>query len=190
MKPIRSSYDSHSVNGRPSVQGIRAAKPTEVKPVIRYTFYAFIVSLAFETVNMGLPVEPTSVFGGLLAVAALTQPGLFSRRPPAAFLFFVLYLCQCVIMILLIEDPRTAETTRYMFVFSQLLVLCWLSYSLMRHVSVARTALLMLAASCLILAFMQVTGIATRAPEYMTKSGRMTVFGFHPNNIARIFDLG
>ncbi len=197
MRPTTSYYSARRSNLRPfggkpvGVETVsQPAKRDQVKPVIRFAFYAFVVSLAFETVNIGIPVELTSIFGGTLFLAALAQPGLFFRRPPSAFLFFILYLCQCAIMILLLDDPHRVETTRYLLVFLQLLVMCWISYALMRDARIARTALLMLAASCLILAFMQVTGIATRAPEYMTKSGRMTVFGFHPNNIARIFDLG
>lgn len=197
MRQTTSHYNAARSTTRPfggRPVGVEAVsqhvKREQVKPVIRFAFYAFVVSLAVETIDIGIPVELTSIFGGLLFLAAFAQPGLFFRQPPAAFLFFILYLCQCAIMILLLDDPHGAETTRYLLVFSQLLVMCWISYALMRHARVARTALLMLAASCLILAFMQVTGIATRAPEYLTKSGRMTVFGFHPNNIARIFDLG
>ena len=181
---------SATVGGRATAHPSEQAEAGGVKRIVRWTFYAFVFSLSFETVNLGIPVEPTSIIGGLLVMITLAQPRVFFQRPPVAFLFFILYLCVCATMILLLGDPHKDEVIRYLFVFSQLIVLCWISYSLMRHSELAKTALITLAASCVILAILQLTGIATRTPEFVTKLQRATAFGFHPNNVARIYALG
>ena len=157
--------------------------------VLRCLFYAFVFSLPFETVGKGL-LEPPTIIGGLLLAATLLQPGLFLRWPPAGIWCFVVYLYLFVALGVLEPSQYRQEFWRSAFLLAQLLALCWIAYCLMLDRGVAERALLALAAACALLALLQVTGVASRATDVGARVERVTAFGFHPNNLARILTLG
>jgi len=157
--------------------------------VVRWLFYAFVFSLPFETVGKGA-LEPPTIIGGLLLASTLLQPGLFLRWPPAGLWCFVVYLYLFVTLGVLEPSQYRAEFARSVLLLTQLLVLCWIAYCLMLDRRVAERALLALAAACALLALLQVTGVASRATDVGARVERVTAFGFHPNNLARILTLG
>ncbi len=166
-----------------------ARDASEPLAVVRWLFYAFVFSLPFETVGEGL-LEPPTIIGALLLASTLLQPELFLRWPPAGIWCFVAYLYLCVTLGMLEPSQYRGEVVRNLFLLAQLLSLCWIAYCLMRNPHVAERALLSLAAACALLALLQVTGIASRANDVGARVERVTAFGFHPNNLARILTLG
>jgi O-antigen ligase len=162
---------------------------SEPARVVRWLFYAFVFSLPFETVGRGA-LEPPTVIGGLLLASTLLQPGLFLRWPPAGLWCFAAYLYLFVTLGLLEPPQYRAELGRSALLLAQLLALCWIAYCLMLDRRVAERALLALAAACALLALLQVTGVASRATDVGARVERVTAFGFHPNNLARILTLG
>lgn len=160
-----------------------------VAPVIRWLFYAFMFSLPFETVNFG-PVEPPTILGGLLLLSTVFQPGLFLRWPSKGFWCFIIYLYVSIILGALEFPQHPAETPYKLFLLIQLVILCWLSYNLMRDEHIAKMALAMLVVACTLLALLQLTGVASRAVDIGARVERVTAFGFNPNNLARILTLG
>ena len=184
----------------PSVGGRREGRLTAAYPAkkadsyvaasfIRWVFYAFVFSLPFETVNWGI-IEPPTILGGLLLLSTLFQPGLFLRWPSKGFWCFVVYLYLFAILGALEFTRYRAELAHHLFLLAQLMILCWIALNLMRDGRVAQTALLMLAVACALLAILQVTGVASRATDVGARVVRVTAFGFHPNNLARILALG
>ncbi len=169
---------------RPAV----AAQPA-VLPAIRWVFYAFVFSLPFETVNSGY-LEPPTILGALLLMTTLLQPGLFLRWPPRAFWCFFVYLYFSVAIAPLEPAVYRGEVIGKVFLLTQLTVLSWIAFSLMRDEGVARTALLALVVACGLLSVLQVTGVAAQATDVGAQAERVTAFGFHPNNLARILTLG
>ncbi|HEV3469110.1 MAG TPA: O-antigen ligase family protein [Pyrinomonadaceae bacterium] len=161
----------------------------ETPGVIRWLFYAFVFSLPFETVAEGV-LEPPTVVGALLLASTLLQPGLFLRWPPAGFWCLVVYLYLFATLGVLEPAEHRAAVWRSVFLLAQLVTLCWIAYCLMRDPRVAEWALLALAAACTVLALLQVTGVATSAADVGARVERVTAFGFHPNNLARILTLG
>ncbi|HKO62496.1 MAG TPA: O-antigen ligase family protein [Pyrinomonadaceae bacterium] len=158
--------------------------------VIRWLFYAFVLSLPFETVGEGW-FEPTTGLGGLLLLSALVQPGLFLRWPPKGFWCFVVYLYVFAGLSLLEPSGYRQATLLNVFLLAQLTVLGWIGFCLMRDRQTAERALLTFAAGCVFLSLLQVTGFASRAVEAdVATVVRVTAFGFHPNNLARILMLG
>ncbi|MGI9108042.1 MAG: O-antigen ligase family protein [Pyrinomonadaceae bacterium] len=157
--------------------------------VVRWLFYAFVFSLPFETVGEGF-FEPPTIIGALLLASTLLQPGLFLRWPPAGFWCFVIYLYLFATLGVLEPSRYRAELWRHVLLLAQLLTLGWLAYCLMLDRRVAERALLGLAAACVMLALLQVTGVASRATDVGARVERVTAFGFHPNNLARILTLG
>lgn len=174
--------------GAPVVRVV-VRESSEPLAVLRWLFYAFVFSLPFETVGKGA-LEPPTVIGGLLLAATLLQPGLFLRWPPAGLWCFAVYLYLFVSLGVLEPSQYRAEFWRTAFLLAQLLALCWMAYCLMLDRKVAERALLALAAACALLALLQVTGVASRATDVGARVERVTAFGFHPNNLARILTLG
>ena len=162
-------------------------KPTRV---IRWLFYAFVFSLPFETVGSGW-LEPTTILGALLLFSTLLQPGLFLRWPPKGFWCFLVYVYLYATMTIL--EPASYRTLSLLslFLLVQLTVLSWIALNLLRHRETATQALLTFGIGCVALSLLQVTGIASEAVEADTATIiRVTAFGFHPNNLARILMLG
>ncbi|HJU53673.1 MAG TPA: O-antigen ligase family protein [Pyrinomonadaceae bacterium] len=166
------------------------AAPSTVLPIIRWMFYAFVFSLPFETVNNPGFLEPPTILGGLLVITALLQPGLFLRWPPRAFWCFFVYLYLTIAIAPLEPAVYRAEVISKLFLHSQLTLLSWMAFCLMRDERVARTALVMLVVACGTLSLLQVAGVSGQPTDIGAQAERVTAFGFHPNNLARILVLG
>ena len=172
-------------------RGLVAGARAESEPlaVVRWLFYAFVFSLPFETVVEGV-LEPPTIIGAALLASTLLQPGLFLRWPPAGFWCLIVYLYVFATLGLLEPSEHRAALWRSVFLLAQLVTLCWIAYCLMRDPRVAEWALLSLAAACAVLALLQVTGVASSVSDAGARVERVTAFGFHPNNLARILTLG
>ena len=157
--------------------------------VIRWLFYAFVLFLPFETVGEGW-LEPTTIIAGLLLLSTLLQPGLFLRWPPKGFWCFLIYLYLFATLSVLEPSQYRSLTLLNVSLLAQLTVLGWIGFCVMRDQKTAERALLTFGAGCVLLSILQVTGIASRAVEADAAIVRVTVFGFHPNNLARILMLG
>ncbi|MFN2516044.1 MAG: O-antigen ligase family protein [Pyrinomonadaceae bacterium] len=157
--------------------------------LIRLLFYGFVFLLPFETAGEGW-LEPTTIMGALLSLSTLLQPGLFLRWPPRGFWCFLVYLYLFVTISAMEPAEYRQLTILNVFLLLQLTVLCWIGYNVMRDRKVAEKAFLTFAGGCIVLAALQVTGIASRPVDADAAIVRMTALGFHPNNLARILMLG
>lgn len=159
--------------------------------VIRWLFYAFIFSLTFETAGQDLGlIEPPTLFGALLLLSTLLQPGLFVRWPPKGFWCFLIYLYLYVLMGLLEPSSYRAMFVQSTIVLFQLTLLAWIAFNVMRHKATAERALLTLAAACSVLALLQLLGVVESAVDAKGSVQRAAALGFHPNHLARILVVG
>ena len=156
---------------------------------IRLLFYAFIFSLPFETALEGW-LEPTTILGALLLLSTLLQPGLFLRWPPKGFWCFLVYLYIFVTLSVLEPSQYRSLTILNVFLLAQLTVLGWIAFSILSDRKTAERALLTFGIGCVVLALLQISGVASRAVEAESAIVRVTALGFHPNNLARILMLG
>jgi O-antigen ligase len=157
--------------------------------LIRYTYYAFIFSIPFETVHLGfIPGQSTlsRLIGLLFLAVASLQPRLCFKWPPDAFWCFAVYLFIYVILGYL-QDPvfRSAMITR-LFMLGQMLILFWASYNLMRYDRVVKGTCLTLAGACLLLSVLQALGISSQE----IGQGRLTAFGENANTVGALLSLG
>lgn len=169
----------------------KRAVAADVPVVVRWAFYAFIATIPFEMIDPGLPAEPTVISLGILLVSLIFHPGLVFQRPPLAFGLFVVYLM--IFAAPTVAGPQNVyamEAWWQLAVVTQLVLMCWVVYNLMRHEKIAKRALLLLGAACMLLAVLQLTGLSQTVNGIGGSSDRVTAFGFHPNNIARILSLG
>ncbi len=159
--------------------------------VIRWLFYLFIFSLAFETVgeSIGL-IEPPTIVLGFLLVTILLQPGLFLRWPPKAFWCFIVYIYVFVAMGLSEPAAYRSLFVHDATVLTQLTVLGWLAFNIMRDRETALRGLLALALACSLLGVLQLSGLAHSTIEAKGSVVRAAAFGLHPNHLARIIVLG
>lgn len=161
-----------------------------VRPFVCLAFYGFVFSLPFETVDLGVPIELTTIAGCLLFLAALLQPRVCFRMPSAVFASFALYLQVWLMLGLLQESTYRGELLGRFAVFLQLVLMGWIAYNLLRYDRVARGALVALGGACVLLGLLQLTGISARPSDVGSNVERVTALGFHPNNIGRILALG
>ena len=174
----------------PAVRGRAARDAFHVVPIVRWAFYLFIATIPFETVNLGVPVEPTAISLGLFFLSLVFQVPLIFRRPPLAYGLFFLYLVIFAAPLVLTDSPYTEEAAWQLFVVIQLMLMSWVAYTAMLSDRVARNAALTLAAACTLLAILQLSGITATASDDSAKIERVSALWFHPNNVARILALG
>ena len=182
MSPKRDG-DLRTLAEAPTIPDARVA------PIVRLAFYGYVATIPFETVNLGIPVELTAISLSLLLLTLVFQISLCLRKPPVAFICFFIYLAIFAMPVLTEESSFTNEASWQLVVLTQLVVMCWVSFNLMKSEQVARTAITVFAVSCVLLALLQVAGVSETTTNYEESIQRTTSFGFHPNNLARMFAL-
>jgi O-antigen ligase len=173
----------------PKLAEVAAIPDARVAPIVRLAFYGYVATIPFETVNLGIPVEITAISLGLLLLTLVFQITLCLRKPPVAFICFFVYLAIFALPVVTDESAFSDEAFWQLIVLTQLVVMCWVSFNLMKSEQVARTAITVFATFCVLLAFLQVTGVSETTTNYEESIQRTTSFGFHPNNLARMFAL-
>src|SRR5258708_18749911 len=161
-----------------------------ISPILRWAFYAFVFSILFEEFPIGIPVELTQITGAFLVLAALLQPYICFRRPPAAFWCFVAYLYVGVLSLAFHNALSDGDARWKVAVLAQLILMFWIVYNLMRYQRVARGALLALIASCVLLSVLQTIGLAIPTISVRTLGDRFASYGLDPNQLACILSLG
>jgi hypothetical protein len=137
---IHRKRSAHVTNGEP-------------KPIIRYFYYAFIFSIPFESVDVGMRVVGTipKLIGVLLIMVTTLQPRLCWRMPPKVFWLFAAYLYLYSVwggfFVLSGSELSKDIILRFLTLF-QLLVLFWVSYNILQYRRVVKGSLLTLIASC------------------------------------------
>lgn len=194
--PINSSSypflapSSGSLRGRQSwtLQAIHEHRA--VKPHVRWAFYLFVASLPFEPINLVGSLDVAMITGAVLVLSTILQLPLFYRLPSGAFWCFGAFLYICVVMSVLEDDKYWAELSWEFVSLFQAVIIGWISYNLMRYDRIARAALLAFASSCVVLAALQVLGIAATTSHIGAKFERITTLGANPNSVARTFAIG
>jgi O-antigen ligase len=176
-----------SVAGLRPFAGFRAPKR-----IIRYAYYAFVVSLPFEMADVevaGGLLTLSKFLGYLFVILTLLQPSLCFKKPPKAVWYFVAYLVICIAVFFLLQaQPGDEVLKSFLSTFFsrvQKLVLFWISYNLMREENVVKGTLLSLSISVVALTLLQLAGLAGEAVK-----DRSTVFDANPNGVAVVLSIG
>lgn len=169
-----------------SLRIIGAKDPTWV---IRYVYYAFIFSIPFEMVNAGSEESNFSlakIAGFIFIMSTPLQPRLCFKFPPGVFWCFALHLYIYAILGYLQNSEFTSLIISQLCTLIQMLLLFWISYNLMRYEQVSKGTLVALAASCILLSFLQVLGFTGE----IEANNRASVFGENPNVLGTVLSLG
>jgi len=183
--PLTGAVAAHAGRGTE-----RLVPRDSISPIISWAFYAFVFSILFEGLPIGIPLELTQVTGAFLVLATLLQPYHCFRRAPAALWCFAAYLYVGALS-LAFHNGLSDEDARWkLAVFAQLILMFWIAYNLMRHQRVARGALLALIASSVLLSVLQLFGLALPTISHRSLVDRFASFGLDPNQMACILSFG
>lgn len=168
-------------------------KTATAKWFIRYTFYAFVFSLPFEVIDLGIGATIPKLIGVALAGFALLQRRLCFAFPPKAFWWFAIYVSVVAVWgsYLFLFPSHVPGLTRslilHLLKLSQLLVLFWISYNLMKQERVINGTLWALAGATIILALLQILGLTgvDRTDERAAAFSEQ-----NPNSLAAVLSLG
>lgn len=156
--------------------------------VVTAAFYLYVLSLPFESPERGIPIEIHTLTGAMLLAVGLFQPRVCFRAAPAAFWWYATYFA--VYVVLGLTTDHVDEWLRDSAIFLQVLLLFWISTSLMRNVHVAKMALFAFASSCCVLAVLQRLGITATVAEVGNIAERVTALGQNPNTFAHNLSIG
>jgi len=154
------------------------------------TYYAFLFSIPFQTVDIGLAGFGTisRLIGFLFIIATVMKPRLCYKRPTAAFYCFALYLVVFIFSGLygVLTQQLTFDLGQ-LTTLIQLLIFFWVSSSLLSQSDrIMRRALLTFATSCVVLAVAMTLGVASDP----ALEGRVTALDENPNAIADVLVFG
>jgi hypothetical protein len=127
--------------------------------LMQWAFYAFLFTIPFEEMDIGIPVTPSKLFGYLFLMTTILQPRACYRRAPAAIWWSFGYACFYLVRCAELDSSFLPDFFKQLLVVVQLQVLFWVGYNILRYEQVARRALLSLALACLCVSCLQVAGI-------------------------------
>jgi O-antigen ligase len=156
--------------------------------VIHWTYYLFVLSIPFESLPIKIIGNMTvsTMIGFALPLVVWPRPWACFRRPPFAFWCFVVYLTLIAVLALLQPGMLRSAARSQVQTLTQILILFWISYSLMADQRVVERTLALFGGSCALLAVLQIVGI-TATHEY---AGRVSALGENPNDLTTLLSLG
>jgi O-antigen ligase len=160
--------------------------------IVCWMFYAFVFSVPLlHTIDVGEDTRLPKIVGYLFVLAALLQPHICFRRFHVALWCFAAYIGVYALLGAFQPDVFQDEILERGFSLIQLLVMAWIAYNLLGEPAVARGALIALVASGVLVAVLQVTGVA--ATDYGAgKQGtslRVSALGQNANLMATTLSL-
>jgi O-antigen ligase len=161
----------------------------EPNRIIRYFYYAFIFSIPFEAVDLGIGILGTvpKLLGILLVAATVVQLRMCWKMPPKSFWLFASYLCLYSVWgIFSIHSnfELAREIILRFFTLFQLLILFWVSYNLLQNDKFVKGTLLTLTVSCTIVGGLILAGLGGE------DVARATVGDANPNLVGATLGLG
>ena len=163
--------------------------PGTLSPIIRVAFYLFVLAIPFETAFMDSASSVGTVpmmIGMALAGAALLQPRICFKAPPAALWCFAGYVFVCLILGMTQNLIYAGQVVTWVLTLTQMLVLMWIAFNLFKYPEICKGALMIHVAACAILSIFMFTGIAVVDSGH----GRSTLFGDQVNTLAGMLAIG
>ncbi len=160
----------------------------EVTGLVRWGLLAFAFSIPFEWPARTIPVDFPTLGLLLFLLTTLTRPALCYRRLPRALWWFLAYFWVFLLSYATSRGEFGDDVVRQVLTMTQLLLLFVAAFNLMQDERTARHALLALAAGCVFLALLQLSGVVS--PEAESFSGelqRMHALDQNSNRAGRIF---
>src|SRR5581483_11492680 len=158
-------------------------------PTVRYAFYAFIATIPFETIDIGLErgvFSVSRISGYLFIVAAFLQPQVCFKRPPAIAWWFGAYVGAYLGSGFLHGMASAPLFTTRLMTYTQLLVLFSISCNLFQSCEVVKATFLAFGCACVVLSVLQVSGYSAR----IVAGTRVSALAENPNTLGTVLALG
>ena len=158
-------------------------------PIVRIAFYAFIFTLPIESLDVGLESSALSlsaVAGYLFLATALLQPAVTFGLPPRPLWYFAAYLSVFVFMGIWQLLGVAGGLVGRLSTTIQMVVFFWICYSLFLHQQLIKGAWGALGAGCVLLAVLQLSGIAATT----VAGGRVSALDQDANSLGSMLSLG
>jgi O-antigen ligase len=154
---------------------------------VRLMFYAFIVSLIFESPERTMPIEIHTLTGSILLAVALLRPRHCWSSRPLAFWCFALFAWLYIVFG--VRTDHVPEMVVNGLRLIQLVLLFLLASNLLRHESIARNSLIAFVLACTSLSLLQRLELIS---TWTVAGGvfRMSALGQNPNMLAHHMALG
>jgi O-antigen ligase len=156
---------------------------------IRYTYYAFIFSVPFDAIAMkymeGASFTLSRLIGYFLVLSTFAQPRTCYTRFPRAVPYFALYL-GVYLVLAVSQAPSLSAVLGPAATLVQMMILFWISFSLMLSDRVVAGTLWSLAISCTTVGVLQAMGLTSDVLD----QDRISAAGENPNTLAAVLSLG
>jgi len=149
--------------------------------IIRWALYGFVASIPFEIPDRSIPLEVTTITGCIFLLATWRQPLRCFGRVPGALWAFGAFLYVFWVSFVLGGGGYLGDALKSFAAFLQLLLIFWAAFNVLREDTVATRALLAFGISCVLLGLLTVGGVMHMDSDWVSESGRETMFGQNAN---------
>jgi O-antigen ligase len=157
--------------------------------IVRRTFLLFVFTFPFDFVDLDAlrgVASLTRLVGLLFFSTCLLFPKSCFRRPPQALWWFAGYVAIYLLKGLFIPKEYVDLFTDRFQTLIQLLVFCWIGFTLLQEEKFTRHALLAFSIATLLAATAMLLGL----PGFVeTWEGRLSTMGANPNGLAALMAL-
>jgi len=182
------SIAAHAAEGRSGATGAQPAR--RAGRLAALGLYVFAASVPLDMLPViGETFGLTRVTGLLLAVTALTQPKVTLRRPPAPFWWFGAYVIAVFISGVPHLDAYPSEIALRVLTLTQVLVMFWIVYNLLRDDVRSARALLVFAMACGVVALLMSLGVYQTSIA-TARGVRLSFAGGNANQVGTTLMLG
>jgi O-antigen ligase len=161
-----------------------------INPLVRGSWYLFVMSIPFELPHSNIPIEVPTMTGALFLLTTVLHASVCYRRVPASLVWFSIYLWTMGISAVVNNIQHGSEAFTLGVWLTQLLLIFWCAANVLRRDEVFRGTLIALAIACAIRAGVQVLGIAQTVIPVWGGGERITAFGQNSNLAAMILATG
>jgi len=166
------------------------ARAEAFHPLVRWGLYLFVFSLPFEWPQRSIPVEVTTLTGGLFLLATLIQPQRCFARLPTALWWFCATLAVFWVSFAVGGAAYPRDALKAFVLRLENLLAFWAAYNLMRDDRIATRTWLIFGVACVALASFTLAGAVNLDEDWVKKSGRVTLVGQNANHAGLILASG
>ncbi|MBA3445283.1 MAG: O-antigen ligase family protein [Gemmatimonadales bacterium] len=168
----------------------RFETPIRTGTALQAGLLLLVASIPFEYPERTIPLEIPTLTGAVFLLVTLFYPSRCYGRIPGPALGFAVYLAASLFTIMLGSGEHTSEAVSEFIVVLQGVLVFLAAANVMRDVSVARRALMTLAAACSLRAALPFLGLGRTTDAVWTGGERVSALGQNANSAAMIMAAG
>ncbi|NLH99487.1 MAG: O-antigen ligase family protein [Chthonomonadales bacterium] len=169
-------------------QAARAPHAERANRIVRIAAILYAASVPLDAVPLAGSFGVARLFGVLVAVAALTQPGLTLRRPSPAFWWFAVYVFVALLSAVPHLDWYGGAIQQRAMTLVQNLIMFWIISNVLRDDDLSSRALVDLALVGTAISVLMGLGFMQTA-VHTTRGVRLSFAGVNPNFLGGVLSI-